>query len=391
VRPLRAAIVPFYGARMLDGLVFGWRTAILTVVIAQLLAIAAALPRVLANRRANRTLAVLLLVLAGVLTPWLIGFAGFYDRWRWLTFAPLAHPLAVAPLLWCYVHALVSGRCPARAWRHAVVPGTYAVFMTAGFLLPMPAKQAWADRVLDGATDVAWLGTAAGLAGYGLLGLRLLTRYRTLLAAQRSDDQRYAARWLSRAVGATLALLPVFAIYAVWNALAPLGYVALMGLHLAIAAFALYLAVEGWRHAALRFPPIDALEPVPAPAAPARDWRAQGEAWAATVRAQGWAADADLSLPVLARRLGTNTAHLSRALNDGLGIGFSAFVNGLRCEAVAAAIDAGARADLLTMALDAGFSSKASFNRAFQARYGMTPSAYRRTSQIMNNGAEPSK
>ena len=58
---------------------------------------------------------------------------------------------------------------------------------------------------------------------------------------------------------------------------------------------------------------------------------------------------------------------------------------------MAAAIDAGARADLLTMALDAGFSSKASFNRAFQARYGMTPSAYRRTSQIMNNGAEPSK
>ena len=84
---------------MLEGLVFGWRTAVLTVAVVQLLAIAAALSRPLANRAANRTLAALLVVLAGILMPWLIGFAGFYDRWRWLTFAPFQITLAVAPLL----------------------------------------------------------------------------------------------------------------------------------------------------------------------------------------------------------------------------------------------------------------------------------------------------
>ena len=74
-------------------------------------------------------------------------------------------------------------------------------------------------------------------------------------------------------------------------------------------------------------------------------------------------------------------------------IGFSAFINGLRCEAVAAAIDAGSQKDLLDLALDAGFSSKASFNRAFQAVYQVTPSAYRHaaqggTSQILNISGE---
>ena len=63
---------------MPNGFVFGWRTALLTVVVVQL--VATALPRVLVNNLANRTLAALLVVLAGVLTPWLIGFAGFYDR-----------------------------------------------------------------------------------------------------------------------------------------------------------------------------------------------------------------------------------------------------------------------------------------------------------------------
>lgn len=52
---------------MLDGLSLGWRTAVLAVVAVQLLAIAAGLGRVLANRAANRTLAVLLIVLAGIL------------------------------------------------------------------------------------------------------------------------------------------------------------------------------------------------------------------------------------------------------------------------------------------------------------------------------------
>lgn len=80
---------------MLDGLIFGWRTAILTFAVVQLLALALALSRVLVNRVANRTLSALLIVLAAILMPWLIGFAGFYDRWRWLTFAPFQITLAV--------------------------------------------------------------------------------------------------------------------------------------------------------------------------------------------------------------------------------------------------------------------------------------------------------
>jgi AraC-like DNA-binding protein len=158
-----------------------------------------------------------------------------------------------------------------------------------------------------------------------------------------------------------------------------------MGLHLAIAAFTLYLGVEGWRHAAMPFPGLAADRP-PAPSEKVqRDWVVQGKLWAAATRAAGWSREPDLSLGGLAQRLGSNANYLSRALNEGLGLSFSAFINGLRSEAVAVALDAGDRRDLLEIAFDAGFASKASFNRAFRARYGMSPSVYRRRASHHEN------
>ncbi len=361
---------------MVDGLTFGWRTAVLSVAAVQLLAIAIGLTLVFANRVANRTLATLLIILVGILVPWLIGFAGFYDRWRWLTFAPFQITLAVAPLIWLYAHALVTGHWPANGGRHLLPAVVQATFLTASFLLPMPLKQRWSDIVHQPYSVAADLATIVGLAWYGIAGLRLLHRYRGLLASQHSDDHRFAARWLSRAIGATLVLLPIWAGYALRDAIAPIGYVGLMGLYLAIAAFALYLGVEGWRHAALAFPHLDDLA-IPDAGPPARDWRGLAERWAAKVATERWHCDLDLSLAVLAQRLGTNTNHLSRAVNEGLGLNFSTFIGRMRAETVAAALRGGSRADLLDLALDAGFSSKASFNRAFLATFGQTPSAYR--------------
>ncbi len=366
----------------MPSLTFGWRTAVLAVAVSQLLLLALALTRPLANRVANRTLAALLIVLAGVVTPWMIGFAGFYDRWRWLTFAPFQITLATAPLLWLYAQALTTGHWPPRGWRHLAPAAAQFAYLSGSFLLPLPLKDRWADATYAHVTRVTDLLTVVGLAAYGTAGLRVLRRYRARLAEQRSDDARFAGRWLARAFAAAALLLPVWAAYVAWDAVDPLGYRGLMGLYLAIAAFALFLGVEGWRHAALPFPHLDEIAP-----APTRDWRAQAETWAAAVEAGGWAADPDLSLPTLARRLGTNSSYLSRALNEGLGQSFSAFVNGLRSRTVAAAIDAGDPRPLLDLALDAGFASKASFNRAFQASFGQSPSAYRRASPHENRAS----
>ena len=65
-------------------------------------------------------------------------------------------------------------------------------------------------------------------------------------------------------------------------------------------------------------------------------------------------------------------------LRDGLGLTFNAFVNGLRVEAVRQCLANSADTrDLLPIALDAGFASKASFNRAFREATGVSPSTMR--------------
>lgn len=359
-----------------DGLVYGWRTAILSVAFVQLLALAWALTRPLTNRTANRTLSALLVFLAGMITPWMIGFAGFYDRWQWLSFAPFAISLAIAPLAYLYAVSLVHGRWPVGGWKHLIPAGLQFAYLAGAFvLLRQPFKNEWLERsspIYDVATG---LGVVAGLAIYGKRGRDMIRQYRDRLAGERSDDHRFALAWLDRAVGALFLLLAIWAAYGAWDLVSPLGYRGLMGLYVAIAAFALFLGIEGWRHAATPFPTLADLTPPPVQTAA---WSAKADEWAARIERDRLFADPELSVARLARILGTNSAYVSRALNEGLGQSFSTFINGLRCEDVAARLRAGATGDLLDLALESGFSSKASFNRAFLAAFGCSPSAHRR-------------
>ncbi|MFT6570677.1 MAG: AraC-like DNA-binding protein [Sphingomonas echinoides] len=368
----------------LGALTFGWRTALLLSASIQMLILAGALWHPLTNRAANRTLACLLIVLIGVLTPFTIGFAGFYDRFPWLSFAPFAVPLAIGPLLYGYAHVIAFGARPTRRWLHLSPALAQFAYQAALFPLPLHLKNLWDEAASPVIEPIFTLALIASLTGYGVASLRILRLYHRALAQQRSDDDRLSARWLGRAVIALLLLLMVSLLYAGWNAfIAPLDYFRDMGRYLVIAAIGCYLGIEGWRHADLHLAPVP-VPPEPDVPTPPRDWRAQAEAWALRVRDEQWYRDPELSLPTLARLLATNTGHLSRALNEGLGVNFSTFIACIRCEDVAAALRSGSEADLLGLALDAGFGSKATFNRAFRARFDQSPSAYRRT-----HGSEP--
>ena len=90
-----------------------------------------------------------------------------------------------------------------------------------------------------------------------------------------------------------------------------------------------------------------------------------------------------LTIGGLAQQLGLPEYRLRRLINQALGYrNFNSFVNHYRiAEAKAALVDpAQAEVPVLTIALDAGFSSLGPFNRAFKAETGMTPSEYRRLS-----------
>jgi AraC-like DNA-binding protein len=91
--------------------------------------------------------------------------------------------------------------------------------------------------------------------------------------------------------------------------------------------------------------------------------------------------DEGLSLQSLAERLAVSPHQLSWILNEELRVSFSSLVNGFRVEEVKARLaDRSIEAiSILQMALEAGFNSKAAFNRAFKIHTGTTPSEYKKS------------
>jgi AraC-like DNA-binding protein len=89
--------------------------------------------------------------------------------------------------------------------------------------------------------------------------------------------------------------------------------------------------------------------------------------------------DSELTLADLASRLDTTPHKLSEVLNAQLGATFYDFVNGYRVREVQRRIAAGEaqRVKMLTLAMDAGFASKSTFNLVFKKFTSQTPSDYR--------------
>jgi AraC-like DNA-binding protein len=88
--------------------------------------------------------------------------------------------------------------------------------------------------------------------------------------------------------------------------------------------------------------------------------------------------NSELTLPELAKKLQINVNQLSKIINEGIGQNFNDYINQYRVEAVINQFQSGEhlKHTLLGIALDCGFNSKATFNRAFKKVKGTTPSDF---------------
>jgi AraC-like DNA-binding protein len=97
-----------------------------------------------------------------------------------------------------------------------------------------------------------------------------------------------------------------------------------------------------------------------------------------------------LGIAALARELGTHEHRLRRAINRHLGYrNFNDFLHDYRLKEAAARLAEPAEAHwpVLTIALDCGYGSIGPFNRAFKARYGITPGQFRNQRALARDSA----
>jgi AraC-like DNA-binding protein len=359
------------------------------------------------NRTANRVLAVTMFAFSIYLATTVYhaaGYVGVYPH-----FFGAAHPLPFlyGPLIYLYaVTAADRSRTFGRRDLLHFVP--FAVVVIVGlpiYFLSGAEKVALYDGLTRGIVprEIVVENILKLVSGvvYTVATLVFLRRHRDQVKASYSSVERVNLRWLVR-MGAAAAVIWLMAI--VFQVLEAAGSVVGPGddiISVAIAVFVYGIGYMGLRQPEVfRFEtaehpiPVElrtsATEPVatdPEPPPPRYERSGLGEREAERLKVALMAAmekqepwrDSDLTLADLAEQLSTTPHKLSEVINSQIGQTFYDFVNGYRVREVQRRISAGEakRFTMLTLALDAGFASKSTFNVVFKKHTNQTPSGFR--------------
>lgn len=94
--------------------------------------------------------------------------------------------------------------------------------------------------------------------------------------------------------------------------------------------------------------------------------------------------DADLSLKKLAELVGTTSNHLSQVINSKSKKNFFDFINSYRIEELKSLMNnpSNQKFTMLSLAFEAGFKSKSTFNASFKKLTGLTPTEYAKTKKV---------
>lgn len=338
------------------------------------------------NRRANRIMAMFLLALAIGMANGIFSVLGLYDKSPALVILMGSVALAYGPLFYLYIRAMTAADRP---WTPA------DVFHAVPFLLGMLAYGAYLRSPVGGPASPGIIGWAVRYPWLAVTILstlqtvvylasviRLLRGYSERIKATYSTIDRINLAWLRRRLAIYAA---IWAIALVMIAAAGFEGRAL-GLFMQIVAFLTALNIFATGYRALRQSEIVS---GPSGTKPGRRYERssltpENAALYKTrllelMERKKPYLDPEITLPKLALALEIPVAHLSRVINEHLGRNFFEFINHYRVEEAKRRMTGpGAGDKLITVALDCGFNSLATFNRVFKELAGRTPSEYRK-------------
>lgn len=386
----------------------GWLqiAALLGAVQGFFLAVALAAQR--RNRTANRLLAVAMFAFSIHLATVVYHAAGWERRFPHFFGAAYPLPLLYGPLIYLYA-VTASNRIRRLRWYdglHFLPFGLVLLVSLPVYLMSGAEKLAYYHELQQGARPLLLrvvdpLKLASGV-GYSVATIRFLLRHRALVKESYASLEPVNLQWLLR-LGLAGAL--IWGLAAVFE-LTPQSDLALLRRGDDAIALALAILVYWIGYMALRQPEIfnfAALDRAPAgetapPATSSQPAETTSPAYERSGLSQGEAAalrdsllslmevakpwrNSDLTLADLAGRLGTTPHRLSQVLNSQLNQTFYDFVNAWRVREVQRRMaDEGARnRTILSLALEAGFASKSTFNHVFRQHTGQTPSAWRKS------------
>jgi AraC-like DNA-binding protein len=348
------------------------------------------------------------LFLSGLyIVPWMTGFAGWYDGdenpYRNILFyTPFVHGLFMGPLLYFYLRSLTNFEF--RLQRAHLVHFLPGILYLLWCIVVVVVDRLVLKRyfLMNGEEDPDFAGwyqwlQRLSIISYMIASVRYYRAYRQYTQQELSFAEQAALPWLRNFLVAfgVITILPLLKeLLQLIPAIDRLDYVGSWYYFMAFALVVYYIAINGYHaqqaplrklhfepdadssapaHATAEFTSGSAPLSVTAPSLPELDrWKMQVES---VMRDRQSYTDPELTLPQLARQCQTNPSQLSRVINAGYGQNFNDFINEYRVNALLDKLRAGEHSTqtLLGLAFDCGFNSKATFNRAFKKKTGMSP------------------
>ncbi len=337
-----------------------------------------------ANRTANRLLALLCLIFALILLDAYFTRLNYYIKYPHFFLLVLPVLFLIGPLLYFYTLFLTRRRerFHARDLRH-LLPPLLAILV----FIPFYIKPGY-EKIVDLEAYFPWI-MAAQILNVGqcfvylYLTFRILRRYQRRIIDVYSQVEWINLNWLKILLTVMTGLLGVYfmellaLLFFNWDF--PYSYYGLI--------LAIYL-IGYW---SMRQQPIAVLPESEEDRREEKSQIGRSRFEDGTVEQKVGALlkfmdeekpylEPSLNLNELAERLSLSPHNLSYIINSRLQKNFYQFVNHYRVEEVkrALAYQKKQKEDLLRIAFEAGFNTKATFNTIFKSHTGMTPSEYRR-------------
>ncbi|MCB1023828.1 MAG: AraC family transcriptional regulator [Acidobacteria bacterium] len=340
--------------------------------------------------KADLWLAMLLLVIcSGLITPF-IGFANVYDLNQWLTFFPFGIIYATGVCIWFYVLTLTDDDRKFNR-KHLLLFLPSAIYLTVRLILfaqDLEFKDWFTDKYYQPyigpfifVTEFLWNGF------FLFLAIRHYKKYRAWLDENFSATDRLTFDWLRNFLYLFTAVFVIGAIFDFTaNFLFRLSYIQYFYFELILAMLVYYLAIAGY----LRSVPLKLdftgdssdkdLKPEdpPGPLLSAVELKDNKNRLQDLMKTEKPYLDPQLTLKTLARQIGLNTSVLSYTINTGFDKNFNDFINEYRVNEVKTRLidEVGENLNILAIAFDSGFNSKATFNRAFKKFTSRSPKEF---------------
>lgn len=338
----------------------------------------------------DKWLAALVLVLSATLITPFIGFAHVYDNNQWLTYFPFSILYTYGVLVWLYTVTLTDAkRVLSRRELLLFVPAAvYLVYRFFLFSHTVEWKTEFDKNYGDTSAAIIFVTETIWNMTFLFLAIRHYRKYRAWLDENYSDTERIKFDWLRNFLYLFTAIALLGAAFDLFNSfIKPLSYIQYFYFEVVLAISTYYLAVSGYiRSRTIELNFVSDEEPTSDEKRPLLsddELRRQSERLEQLMVSEKPYLEPSLTLTELSKMLGVNTTVLSYIINQTQGCNFNDLINRYRVDAVKAEIAKGSNGQLLTIAFDNGFNSKATFNRAFKKFTGLSPSEYQeKTSQI---------